>query len=482
MASSSRPMIRSRRHSAPSTSLSGGTSHYVCVVCEKEFARAFNLKSHMKTHTDERPYLCPMCQKGFARKHDCVRHMRVHTKERPYRCLGCQKSFARHDALARHVRVDTSCICHQQHQHQQHLLHLDRGGGRIDTEGCMQNIVFELEREGEVKERDHVDRSGRVDHIKKRETELDSHREVPFFLQGKEEKWGVAGSSSSSQDPFSLHPLNKENHPLEPWKAKKDPEMLACLFPPDLPNSSSSSSSTSSFLPPSTSMPLGTSFQPQPFQDPNLSQVEPSLFLSPGFPSSLNPEKSDSMDPKNSLPSSKTEPAAVSSSISFFPSSETHVNMHMDMDMDMDIDIDLLDPSSSCSSLVNNEPSNGPWPGTWFLRHGSHVFKPAGSLLGDSMEEKGEGGGGEGGGGGGGVGESGGGGGGLSLLQMRPPETRDACAHVTQRPPPKKRNGCVVSSASRVSSSSPSLLRSSPPPPPPQCTYTSHHVRLHSSV
>ncbi|KAF9279902.1 hypothetical protein BGZ68_007630 [Mortierella alpina] len=73
--------------------------------CGKIFSRAYNLTSHMKTHSDERPFVCGSCPLAFARRHDCERHVRLHTGEKPYTCESCGCGFMRNDALHRHQRI-----------------------------------------------------------------------------------------------------------------------------------------------------------------------------------------------------------------------------------------------------------------------------------------------------------------------------------------------------------------------------------------
>lgn len=57
-----------------------------CEVCERGFARYYNLKAHMKTHDPERKlaFICPYaprCAKAFSRLHDLERHrMTIHTE------------------------------------------------------------------------------------------------------------------------------------------------------------------------------------------------------------------------------------------------------------------------------------------------------------------------------------------------------------------------------------------------------------------
>lgn len=80
-----------------------------CPHCDAQFTRQHNLKSHLLTHSQEKPFVCDSCMMRFRRLHDLKRHSKLHTGERPHICRKCDRKFARGDALARHAKGQGGC-------------------------------------------------------------------------------------------------------------------------------------------------------------------------------------------------------------------------------------------------------------------------------------------------------------------------------------------------------------------------------------
>ncbi|KAI2615704.1 hypothetical protein GGR54DRAFT_612441 [Hypoxylon sp. NC1633] len=93
-----------------STPRSPNSKKHRCPYCETEFTRHHNLKSHLLTHSQEKPYVCQTCSMRFRRLHDLKRHTKLHTGEKPHICPKCDRKFARGDALARHSKGPGGCV------------------------------------------------------------------------------------------------------------------------------------------------------------------------------------------------------------------------------------------------------------------------------------------------------------------------------------------------------------------------------------
>ena len=86
---------------------------YMCQFCAAEFKTKSQVAVHEMDHTGQRPFSCGQCHKQFKDKYQLMKHERLHTGLLPYTCQFCGKGFS----------TPYNMQCHERSMHTGEMTH-----------------------------------------------------------------------------------------------------------------------------------------------------------------------------------------------------------------------------------------------------------------------------------------------------------------------------------------------------------------------
>lgn len=78
---------------------------HVCETCGAAFKTKDVLRSHFRTHSEERKFKCEVCNKAFKSRCTLTTHSRMHGNSDPYECKICGETFLWRSSFNKHAAV-----------------------------------------------------------------------------------------------------------------------------------------------------------------------------------------------------------------------------------------------------------------------------------------------------------------------------------------------------------------------------------------